>query len=205
MEELRTKPLDCSANIATLVPIVGPSGNIGHGHLPAMPLPCRTAAGGPCCRREMGDRATLPGGRWPYRGLFQAPQRAPPQPNCSLPIPSGQPCSPPPETPPPVKAATQASRMEVYGGWLATLGTGLDDPGTPPPTKAAPPLSRMEWYGGWLAMLGTGLNDPGTPPPTKAAAPASGLQAGWPHLAQLESGGVGLQACGALGNQCTTG
>jgi len=25
----------------------------------------------------------------------------------------------------------------------------------------------------------------------------------WPHLAQLESGGVGLQACGALANQCT--
>jgi len=27
----------------------------------------------------------------------------------------------------------------------------------------------------------------------------------WPHLAQLESGGVGLHTCGVLANQCTTG
>jgi len=27
----------------------------------------------------------------------------------------------------------------------------------------------------------------------------------WPHLAQLVSGGLGLQVSGALGNQCTAG
>jgi len=53
---------------------------------PAAPLPGRTAAEGPLCsRREMRDRATSPGGGWPYRGQFRALQQPPPRPSCQSP------------------------------------------------------------------------------------------------------------------------
>jgi len=149
----------------------------------------------------MGDQAMLPGGGWTYQGLL-ALQRAPPQPSCqSLPSPSGQPCSPHPETPPPVKAAAQASGLQDGGGggWLTTLGMGLDDPGTPPPTTAAAPASGLQdGGGGGLAdhvgdMNGRSRDTSVNQVTSPGLWSPGGRWVGWPHC-----GGVGTVGLGCI-------
>jgi len=131
------------------------------------------------------------------------------------PSPSGQPCSPQPETPLSVKAAAPASGLQdgVEGGLAGHVGDG---PGRSRDTSAnqGSGPSLQDGGGGGLAeklgrCVGTVAGD--FPQPQFSVGgmwECVCLVAGWlncPPLAQLESGGVGLHACGALDNQCTTG
>jgi len=68
----------------------------------------------------------------------------------ALPSPSGQTCSPHPETPPPVKAAAQASGLQDGGRWglAGHVGDVYGCAWTPLPTKAAAWASGLQGEGG---------------------------------------------------------
>jgi len=89
-------------------PNPSPCNQPGAAQDPATPLPGSTAVEGPM-----------------LRGLFQALQQAPPWPSCQAPpSPSRQPGNARTPTPPPVKAAAQASGLQDGGGGglAGTLG-----------------------------------------------------------------------------------